>query len=188
MNFDQINSLTTLLNESQNAKKPSDEGNVKQASNPNITSNSIAVVTREQIQANKLKEEEEKKKANNIWSGDNLVEQDDLRDLNDKRPSPHYEISYKQSIGTEDSLLGMSGITPSSADCSHIIIKIYFPNCKLKDLDVDVKKNRISAESKQLKLFTYLPIAVDHEKGNAAFDSKTHILTVTIPIIKEYNF
>jgi hypothetical protein len=36
-----------------------------------------------------------------------------------------------------------------------------------------------------LKLFTYLPQAVRHDEGKAAFDKKTEVLTVTLPIINE---
>ena len=188
MDFDQIGSLSTLLSESRDAKQPTIEGNNKQVSNPNMTSNSIAVVTREQLQQKKLEEESIAKSKNEIWDTDVIPNQDDVRDINDKRPAPHYEISYKQSIGTEDSFLGMGDKSPATQDCSHIVIKMHFPGSKLKDLDVDVKKNRISAESKTLKLFTYLPVAVDHDNGNAQFDPVKYILTVTIPIIKEFNF
>jgi hypothetical protein len=53
----------------------------------------------------------------------------------------------------------------------------------MKELDLDVTKNRIRAESKTLKLFTYLPVNVDHDKGNAKFDKDKEVLTVTLPII-----
>jgi len=36
-----------------------------------------------------------------------------------------------------------------------------------------------------LKLFTYLPQAVRHDEGKAAFDKKTEVLTVTLPIVNE---
>lgn len=53
----------------------------------------------------------------------------------------------------------------------------------MKDLDLDVTCNRVKAESKSQRLFTYLPRTVDHEKGNAKFDSKREVLTITLPII-----
>ena len=53
----------------------------------------------------------------------------------------------------------------------------------MKELDLDVTKNRIRAESKTLKLFTYLPVNVDHNKGNAKFDKEKAVLTCTLPII-----
>ena len=63
------------------------------------------------------------------------------------------------------------------------VLKIHFPGSKMKDLDLDVTSNRVKAESKSLRLFTYLPRTVDHEKGNAKFDSKKEVLTITLPII-----
>lgn len=32
---------------------------------------------------------------------------------------------------------------------------------------------------------TYLPLPVDHEKGNAKFDNKKEMLVVTLPILIE---
>lgn len=55
----------------------------------------------------------------------------------------------------------------------------------MRDLDLDVTRDRIKAESVKLKLFTYLPVVVKHDAGKASFDVKTEVLTVTLPIINE---
>jgi PIH1 CS-like domain len=55
----------------------------------------------------------------------------------------------------------------------------------MRDLDLDVTRDRIKAESAKLKLFTYLPVAVKHKEGKASFDPKTELLTVSLPIINE---
>ena len=55
----------------------------------------------------------------------------------------------------------------------------------MKDLDLDVTRDRIKAESPSHKLFTYLPQAVRHEQGKASFDKSTAVLSVTLPIINE---
>jgi len=60
-----------------------------------------------------------------------------------------YEIYYKQQVGTEDMFLGTDK-TPSSYDCTHLVVKIHFPNCRMQDLDLDVKKRKIKAESADL--------------------------------------
>jgi HSP20 family molecular chaperone IbpA len=65
------------------------------------------------------------------------------------------------------------------------VVKIYFPGSKMADLDLDVTRDRIKAESSKFKLFTYLPTAVKHKDGTASFDSKAEVLTVTLPIINE---
>ena len=55
----------------------------------------------------------------------------------------------------------------------------------MRDLDLDVTKNRIKAESPRHRLFTYLPCAVRHDNGSAQFDASKEVLTVTLPIINE---
>jgi HSP20 family molecular chaperone IbpA len=65
------------------------------------------------------------------------------------------------------------------------VVKVHFPGSKMKDLDLDVTKNRIKAESSTLRLFTYLPRSVDHENGSAKFDAKRELLIVTLPIMED---
>lgn len=89
-------------------------------------------------------------------------------------------------MGTEDTFLGLADKTPSSSDCSHLVIKIHFPKATMKQLDLDVTQNRIKAESRTHKLFTYFPVPVDKDKGSAKFDTKKEVLTVTLPIIHEF--
>jgi len=127
-----------------------------------------------------------KKNANDIWEFDELPTIDSIANVRDERPNPRYEISYKQIVGTEDVFLGMSDKSPSSSDCSHLVIKIHFPNSSLKQLDLDVTSNRIKAESKTHRLFTYLPQTVDSDNGKAKFDPKKEVLTVVLPIVKNF--
>jgi hypothetical protein len=56
----------------------------------------------------------------------------------------------------------------------------------MKELDLNVTKNRIIASSKTHRLFTYLPLNVDENNGKAQFDPKKEVLTVTLPIIPDY--
>ena len=51
-----------------------------------------------------------------------------------------FEFSYKQSVGTQDTFLGLQDITPASSDCSHIIVKIHFPKSTMKDLNFDEER------------------------------------------------
>ena len=124
--------------------------------------------------------------AKSIWALPDVPSEDGLaHDAHDTRPCPRYEVSYKQAVGTEDTFLGLAGKSPSSADCTHITIKIHFPGSTMKDLDLDVTKNRIKAESKTHRLFTYLPVSVDKDKGNARFDKAKEVLTVELPIVED---
>jgi len=123
-----------------------------------------------------------------IWNMEEIPSEDDVGSIpQDDRPCPRYEYSYKQEVGTEDTFLGMTNKTPLSAHCSHLIVKIHFPNTTMKDIDLDVTKNRIKAETKSLRLFTYLPVEVDSDKGSAKFDTKKSLLIVTLPIIHEFD-
>ena len=139
---------------------------------------------RSQLLLDAEKEKMEAEKAS-IWNADQVPLEDALlcNKAGDDREVPRYEFSYKQVVGTEDTILGMNDKTPGSQDCSHLIIKVHFPGCTMRDLDLDVTKSRIRAESKTFKLFTYLPVSVDHDKGNAKFDTKKCVLTVVVPII-----
>ena len=120
-----------------------------------------------------------------IWQMDEIPTEDAILSTVDDRPAPRYEYSYKQEVGTQDSMFGMNGKTPGSMDCSHLVVKVHFPGCTMRDLDLDVTRDRIKAASPHLKLFTYLPHPVRHDEGKAAFDRKTEVLTVTLPIINE---
>ena len=123
--------------------------------------------------------------SNDIWSDDKgeVPDEEQLLCERDGRPSPKFQFYYKQNVGTEDVFLGMSDVSPSSYDCSHLVVKIFFPGEKMKDIDLDVTKRRISAQSTKFKLFTYLPVPVDSDEGSAKFDSKKEILIVTLPIL-----
>ncbi|CAM9310870.1 unnamed protein product [Ectocarpus fasciculatus] len=121
-----------------------------------------------------------------IWKDSEIPLEDAVICRSDGRPAPRYEISYSQSVGTEDTFLGLSGKSAASSDCNTLVIKIHFPGEALRDIHLDVTTNRIVAESKNLSLFTYLPVNVVHEKGSAKFDSAKHVLTVSVPIVDEF--
>ena len=180
--FGDLAALSNLLEESEAASSALNGENQQE---PKETFKAV-VKTRadfEKEKAEKAKVVHEK--ASTIFTTKEVPNLDALhiKEENDSRPTPRYEFSYKQMVGTSDTLLGMSDKTPGSQDCSHLIVKVHFPNSTMKDLDLDVTRNRIRAESKSLKLFTYLPNDVYHEKGNAKFDSSKHVLIVTLPIV-----
>eukprot|EP00903_Cladosiphon_okamuranus_P006746 g6581.t1 len=122
--------------------------------------------------------------SNAIWGEDEAQEQDGaFYDPDDKRPQPEYDFVYKQSVMTEDTFLGMAGKTPGSQDCTHIVVKVVFPGCRMSDLEVDVKKQSFLAASPKHRLATYLPLEVDEAKGVAKWDAGNETLSVTLPIV-----
>ncbi|CAM9112388.1 unnamed protein product [Ascophyllum nodosum] len=121
-----------------------------------------------------------------IWGEDEAVQNEDpFYDPEDKRPQPWYDIVYKQSVMTEDTFLGMAGKTPGSQDCTHIVVKVVFPACRMCDLEVEVIGQNFLAASPNLRLATYLPFPVDEAKGVAEWDAASETLSVTLPIIMD---
>ena len=125
--------------------------------------------------------------AGDIWSADEVVSAEVLitkDDKSDSRKCPRHEVCYKQAVDTGDVFLGLGDKSPGTSDCSHIVVKAFFEGCKMTDIDLDVTKNVLKAESKEYKLRVFLPQAVDYDNGNAKFDPKSFILTVTLPILE----
>ncbi|CAM9549454.1 unnamed protein product, partial [Laminaria digitata] len=121
-----------------------------------------------------------------IWGEHEAVVRDDaFHDPDDKRPQPEYDVVYKQSVMTEDTFLGMAGKTPGSQDCTHIVVKVVFPGCRMRDIELDVTTRNILAASPKLRLVTYLPLPVDETKGVAKWDAENETLAVTLPIIAD---
>lgn len=176
-----ISALSSLLKESHDSLSKSESSEVK--SMPSMSSGPTNVVSRQSTSNSHAPPSA----SSDIWGSEEIPLENDVKDLTDSRPAPKYDFFYKQSVGTEDTFLGLSSKTPGSSDCSHLVIKIHFPNATLKSLDIDVTNNRIRAESKTHRLFTYLPVNVNSDLGDAKFDSKKEVLTVTLPIIHEFD-
>lgn len=134
------------------------------------------------------KEEEDaakKKKSKDIWDEDEVPREDQVEDPNDNRKRPRYEILYKQSVSTEDVFLGLGDKSPSSEDCEAMVVKVHFPGCTLKDLELDVSRERFVAESETHRISMYLPLQVDDKAGDAKWDKAKECLSVTLPIIRD---
>ena len=195
MDFNNISTLSTLLDESRKAQetrteqfqqKPTATTNTVVKRNvPSATSTIDDKSETTQSSNNDNKAAASASKTNSIWDEAEIPTEDALFDVKDGRPAPRYEFSYKQSVGTEDTFLGMGDKTPLSSDCTHLVVKIHFPGATMKSLDLDVTKNRIRASSKTHYLFTYLPVNVQEENGKAQFDPKKEVLTITLPIIND---
>jgi hypothetical protein len=168
-----IGALSSLLKESEDAAQKHHSHGETVAP---MTLNNTSIVTKPKKKLNNTKD---------IWREDEIPTEDQLlatNSIGNSLPAPQYEFRYMQSVGTEETYFGLSETTPASFDCTHLIIKVHFPNSKMRDLDLDVTRNRIKAESRYHRLFTYLPVNVYPEKGEAKFDSKKEVLTVTLVI------
>jgi hypothetical protein len=66
----------------------------------------------------------------------------------DDRTRPDYDILYKQAVKTEDVFLGMNPeANPSSASCSHMVVRVRLPGALMKDLSLDVIPTRFLVRS-----------------------------------------
>ena len=124
-----------------------------------------------------------------IWTVDEVPAEEtagviDDNAIRDSRPEPKFELMYKQGVGTEDLFLGTEK-TPGSMDCTHLVYRITFPGHKMADLELDVTKNSLKAESKTLRLAIFLPLSVDFDNGSAKWDAKSEALVITLPINPE---
>ena len=174
MNCGDLTALSSLLHECEQASAPLE-------SLPNQSLQNTKIVLPSDKDHGKKTDT-----SKSIWDEKELPTEDGLVNLDDKRPVAKYEIFYKHDkVGTEDVFLGMNGKTSASFDSTHIVVKVYFPKSRMEDIDLDCTKNRVRASSKHHRMFTYLPRPVNHLKGSAAFDPKTFILSVTLPILED---
>lgn len=180
-----VNTLSSLLNESRAAQ----EEKSKVATQPPSSTTPSTIVlgsgktvdsaTGREIASNKKRVSDPK----DIWTDEEILPEDAITDMRGNRPTPRYEFNYKQAVGTEDTFLGLGDKSPLSSDCTHLVVKIHFPQSSLRELDLDITKNRVRASSKYHYLFTYLPVDVDPDRASAKFDSKKEVLSVTLPIV-----
>mmetsp|Transcript_15196 Transcript_15196/g.41167 ORF Transcript_15196/g.41167 Transcript_15196/m.41167 type:complete len:191 (+) Transcript_15196:2236-2808(+) len=118
-----------------------------------------------------------------IWDESEVVDAVE-DDIEDSRQIPEYEFRYKQAVESTDVFLGMSGKTESSTSCEDLVVRIMLPEVSsISELDLDVKSTFLKLSSVKYKLSIYLPNKVDEDKGKAKWDSKQHILSVTLPRI-----
>ncbi|KAG7272196.1 hypothetical protein CRUP_036684 [Coryphaenoides rupestris] len=97
-----------------------------------------------------------------------------------KKRMPKYEVILKQSVGTEDLFLGLSGKDPSSMCCEAILIKVKLPETKATDVVLDVKEKFLDLRTPKYKLGLHLPHPVHSKEGKAQFFSDRALLEVSL--------
>ncbi|KAI3374658.1 hypothetical protein L3Q82_021235 [Scortum barcoo] len=129
-----------------------------------------------------------KKNSKDIWSEEEVAEGSQYDDLADPRPQPKYEILLKQSVGTEDLFLGLSGKDPSSMCCEAMLVKIKLPDTKATDVVLDVKEKFLDLRTPKYKLGLHLPHPTHSRGGKAQFFSEREELEVTLPTKRPMDF
>jgi dynein assembly factor 6, axonemal len=104
--------------------------------------------------------------------------------VSDGRRRPEYDVLFKQSVGSGDVFLGMSGVTPSSTHCDTLVVRVKLgPGARAGDIDLDVTEYKIRVATATHRLATGLPARVRHKDARAAWDGDKGVLTVTLPIV-----
>lgn len=129
-----------------------------------------------------------KKSSKDIWSEEEVADGSQYDDLSDPRPQPEYEIILKQSVGTEDLFLGLSGKDPSSMCCEAMLVKIKLPDTKATDVILDVKEKFLDLRTPKYKLGLHLPHPIHSKEGKAQFFSEREELEVTLLLKRSMDF
>lgn len=132
-----------------------------------------------------------------IWTDEELVDDFDLDDDAETGGDgdgadggsivPEFRFAYKQAVSTADAFLGMAhNKDPGTRSCEDVVMKMYLPGTTaMRDLDLDVQKDRLRLRSALYKLSVYLPHYVDPDAGKAEWDAARECLKVTMPIAEE---
>mmetsp|Transcript_15290 Transcript_15290/g.39328 ORF Transcript_15290/g.39328 Transcript_15290/m.39328 type:complete len:188 (+) Transcript_15290:57-620(+) len=127
------------------------------------------------------------KPTKDIWDADEVKAEDrGLED--DERPSPEYDVLYKQAVSSEDMYLGMSGRDPSTHWCDDMVLRIKLPNHQLADCDLEVTAEYLDLRTPRYRLGMHLPHPCDPDAGSAKFDKAKGELTVTLKMNRELDF
>ncbi|KAJ1627394.1 hypothetical protein T492DRAFT_1025382 [Pavlovales sp. CCMP2436] len=125
--------------------------------------------------------------ANAIWEEAELDE-DDGFDQDDGRATAGYEIVYRQRVSPQDMFLGIDPTrNPGTACCENLIIRIMLPETTGSELDLEVKRTRLTLRTPKHKLRIHLPKPVDDDHGNAKWISDKCCLEVTLPVLEDWD-
>lgn len=137
----------------------------------------------ETVIRNPAAEKEDDEKA--IWTEEDVKLDLDDTDDGDTRPSPEFEIMYKQKVTTGDVYLNMGMKDASTQSCEEMTVVIDLPDTKFKNVSLDVTRNRLLCRCPKFKLLLDLPHPCNSDDGTAKFDSDKSQLRVSLPIIDQ---
>ncbi|KAF4682513.1 hypothetical protein FOZ60_010448 [Perkinsus olseni] len=193
---DELRGMMQLFESNESSGDNTTRGSVgpsNAAPNQKVSIKSAAQMRRDQ----QAREAAEEAKRDAIWDGDDFKKHSGVAmpeasaggaDKSDPRPAPEYEILYRQELSANDMFLNLHDTDPSSDRCTDITVKIYLPNTQLKDISLDVLRERILLQAPKYRLSLPLPYAVDEEKGNAKWDKLRGCLSVTLPMIRDVKY
>ena len=125
---------------------------------------------------------------NEIWADSEVRDAGDIDDVDDGRAQPEYDIVFKQNVTPEDFFLGADPTRNPGIACSdELVLKVQLPETKLADIDLDVRPTFVRVSAPKYKLRACLTERVDETKGNAKWDAEKATLTVTMPIVHDWD-
>lgn len=128
------------------------------------------------------------KDPNEIWAENEVHDAGDIDDIDDGRPQPEFDIVFKQKVSPEDMFLGVDPLRhPGISMSDDLVLKVTLPNTKLAEIDLDVRPTFVRVLAPKWKLRAQLGQTVDENKGNAKWDADKCLLTVTMPIIHDWD-
>merc|ERR1712070_311026 len=83
-----------------------------------------------------------------------------VKDEGDDRLTPKYEILFRQQVNASDAFLNLQEMDTSSDQCRELTVRITLPDTELKDISVDVLKDRLMLQAPKYHLNLALPYAV----------------------------
>ncbi|XP_030353136.1 protein PIH1D3 [Strigops habroptila] len=175
--------LAKLLSDAPGGDDDDDEHRLHSPVNA-MTPASIGPAKKENAGTFQVKSENSK----TIWNTEEVPEGSEYDDTWDPREQPEYQILFKQRVGTEDVLFGMSRKDPSTACCEDIVIKIKLPETKNSDITLDIQDKVLDLRTPKKKLLLHLPYRVDSKNGKARFLSEEETLEVTLRVLREFDF
>ncbi|EAR98074.1 pre-RNA processing PIH1/Nop17 protein (macronuclear) [Tetrahymena thermophila SB210] len=131
-------------------------------------------------------EEKPKKKEytkNDIWVDDEVKDLPVLQ--NDSRKRPEIETMFKQRVGTEDVYFGMNNMDPTSTKCQELLVKVFMPNTRFKEVQLDINSTAMVVQSPDFYVHHIFPYPVKDKDGKAQWITDKCILQLTLPIVRD---
>ena len=100
---------------------------------------------------------------------------------------PKYTLVHRGQFEMQQHMLGESASAVESCRPRELIVKIQLPRVdSARDVDLDVSAERLVLQVEgKYDLLLDLPFPVDEENGSAKFDKALHVMSVTLPVLKE---
>lgn len=131
--------------------------------------------------------------ANSIWDDSEVEEKGGsdalVGDLEDGRARPEYDMKLSQNVSAEDMFLQMGYRNPSTACADNLIVRVWLKDTlSAKHIQLQLKSQLVDCRTESQRLTLSLPHPIDDQNGKAKFDVDTGLLTLTLPLNREYDF